>query len=801
MELLDYEKKHIDFLKDNAAEAALFLKRNDKFPLSKPCDIVLVGNGVRHTIKGGTGSGDVASRFFKTIEEAFKENGFNITSTKWLDSYDEFKNSTLNDYVKSTKKEAKKHKIMAAVYSMGYFEEEKNYSFDVNFEGEACIYVLSRNSGEGNDRRNIKGDVKLSDKEVKDILYLNKKHEKFMLVLNVGGVIDLTSVNEVSNILLLSQLGVVTSDILVDIVLGKANPTGKLTTTWAKPEDYPTYDNFGNLHDTYYKEGIYVGYRYFNTLNKNIIYPFGYGLSYTDFELKVTNKEYKENKLFVTCSVKNIGNYKGKEVVQAFVRKPNDKIDNPAIELCNYQKTKELLPGEKEESTFIININELGNYDEKMASYILFSGEYIIKVGASSVDLINVCKLVVKEDIVLEKLNNKCGKPGFNDLKLERKEEDYSSLDEFVVENNFDIKEVIYKKDTYTDPLIEKLSVSDLALITLGHHETGFASIVGASCKSVVGGAGETVLSIKEINKSLTMADGPAGLRLKHTYGIDKKGVYDISMDPFMEKMVLFLPKLSRPFIMPPKNRHGEIHHQYTTAIPIGTALAQSFNDEFVKACGRLVAEEMKLFKVDLWLAPALNIHRNILCGRNFEYYSEDPYLSGKIAAAMTSGVEENKGLGVTIKHLACNNQELNRNNNNSHISERALREIYLKGFELCIKESNPKAIMTSYNLINGVHASESYELINDILRCEWGYDGLVMTDWIKTGRSFCKKSIYPAPYASKNILAGNDLTMPGANADYKDIIKAYNKGLIKKEDLIYSASRIYRSIKRQKEL
>ena len=517
---------------------------------------------------------------------------------------------------------------------------------------------------------------------------------------------------------------------------------------------------------------------------------------------EVIRKEtIKENKLFVTCSVKNVGNYKGKEVVQAFVRKPNDKIDNPAIELCNYQKTKELLPGEKEEITLIININELGNYDEKMASYILFSGEYIIKVGASSVDLINVCKLVVKEDIVLEKLNNKCGKPSFNDLKLERKEEDYSSLDEFVVENIFDTKEVIYKKDTYTDPLIEKLSVTDLALITLGHHETGFASIVGASCKSVVGGAGETVLSIKEINKSLTMADGPAGLRLKHTYGIDKKGVYDISMDPFMEKMVLFLPKLSRPFIMPPKNRHGEIHHQYTTAIPIGTALAQSFNDEFVKACGRLVAEEMKLFKVDLWLAPALNIHRNILCGRNFEYYSEDPYLSGKIAAAMTSGVEENKGLGVTIKHLACNNQELNRNNNNSHISERALREIYLKGFELCIKESNPKAIMTSYNLINGVHASESYELINDILRCEWGYDGLVMTDWIKTGRSFCKKSIYPAPYASKNILAGNDLTMPGANADYKDIIKAYNKGLIKKEDLIYSASRIYRSIKRQKEL
>ena len=323
--------------------------------------------------------------------------------------------------------------------------------------------------------------------------------------------------------------------------------------------------------------------------------------------------------------------------------------------------------------------------------------------------------------------------------------------------------------------------------------------IVGSSCKHVLGGAGETVLSVRDIKESLTMADGPAGLRLKAEYGIDKKGTYDIVMDPIMEKMILFLPKIAKPFLLPKKNRKGEVHYQYTTAIPIGTALAQSFNDDYVKECGKIVAEEMKLFKVDLWLAPALNIHRNILCGRNFEYYSEDPYLSGKIAKAMVLGAESDNHLGATIKHFACNNQELNRNNNNSHISERALREIYLKGFEICIKEANPKALMTSYNLINGVHASESYELINDILRCEWNYSGLVMSDWIKSGRSFCKKSNYPAPFAANNILAGNDLTMPGATKDYEDIMKALKNGKLNKEDLVYSASRIYRSIKRQK--
>ena len=794
MELLDYEKKHIDFLKDNACECMLFLKKNDEFPISAPCSVVLVGNGSRNTIKGGTGSGDVKSRFFKSIEDALKEKGFNITSTKWMDEYDLFKKSTLKAYIKDTKKKARQNKIFPAVYSMGYFEEEKDYSINIDYDGDICLYVLSRNSGEGNDRRNIKGDVKLSNKEIEDILYLNKKHKKFMLVLNVGGVIDLSPILEVSNILLLSQLGVVTSDVLVDVILGNKNPSGKLSTTWAKPEDYPYFDEFGDLHDTYYKEGIYVGYRYFNTINKGIIFPFGYGLSYTNFKIDIIDKRYDKTKLFITCNVTNIGSLPGKEVLELYVTKPNDKIDNPYIELVGYKKTKLLKPNENEEITISIDFNDLGTYDEKTSSYLLQSGNYIFRVGNSSINLIDVCKCIIKEDIILKQLKNKCGKPQFNDLKLDRKEENHSNLDEFIIENVFTKEEIIYKKDEYTDPFIEKLSNSDLAKICIGHYDSSVASIVGASCKHVVGGAGETTLNVSSIESSITMADGPAGLRLKQTYGIDKKGVYDIAMDPMMEKMLLFFPRIIRPFLKPSKNRHGEIHHQYTTAIPIGTALAQSFNNDFVRKCGEIVAEEMKIFGVDLWLAPALNIHRNILCGRNFEYYSEDPYLSGMMALSMTKGVEAN-GLGVTIKHFACNNQETNRTNNNSHISERALREIYLKGFEICIKGSKPKALMTSYNLLNGIHTSESYELINDILRCEWKYDGLVMSDWIKSGRIFCKKSIYPAPYAANNILAGNDLTMPGSKKDYKNILNGLKKDIIKREDLIYSASRIYRAI------
>ena len=801
MELLDYEKQHIDFLKEKASECTLFLKRNNEFPLEEPTNIVLIGSGVRNTIKGGTGSGDVASRYFKNIEEAFTEAGFSITSTKWLDEYDEFKKNSKKDYIDDCKKKARSVHIMPVVYSMGFFEEEKNYDISCDYDGDACIYVLARNSGEGNDRRNIKGDVKLSDKEIEDILFLNNKFKKFMLVLNVGGVVDLSEVMEVSNILLLSQLGVVTSDVLVDIVLGKTNPSGKLTTTWAKAEDYPYFEEFGNRDDTFYKEGIYVGYRYFSTVDKKVLFPFGYGLSYTDFKLKILDVKHRGMILDVFVSVKNIGLYKGKEVIEAYVTKPNGVLDNPYLELCNYVKTKELKPDEDDVLTISIDFTKFVSYDEDRAVNLLQKGNYYIHVGTSVEDLVTVAKGILKEEVILEKLENKCFDKELKDFVPKRREiEDNNEVKEFILNPSEVIKKVIeYKQDEYVDPLMEELSDNDLAYVCVGHYKNGLAAIVGSSCEHVVGGAGETVLRIPSIKHSLTMADGPAGLRLIQEYGVDKKGTYNTTLDPMMEKMLDFLPKLARPFIMPPKRRKGEIHHQYTTAIPIGTALAQSFNDDFVRECGELVASEMKMFGVDLWLAPALNIHRNILCGRNFEYYSEDPYVSGRVAIAMTKGVEEDNSIGVTIKHFACNNQEFNRNNNNSHVSERALREIYLKGFELCIKETNPKAIMTSYNLLNGVHTSESYELVNDILRCEWGYDGLVMTDWIASGRSFCKESVYPAPYASNNILAGNDLTMSGSPKDYKDIMKALKEGKLSRSDLVHSASRIYRSVLRQK--
>ena len=249
----------------------------------------------------------------------------------------------------------------------------------------------------------------------------------------------------------------------------------------------------------------------------------------------------------------------------------------------------------------------------------------------------------------------------------------------------------------------------------------------------------------------------------------------------------------------PKLKRNTILKEQYTTAIPIGTAVAQSFNEKFAEVCGDIVGKEMEIFNIDLWLAPALNIHRHILCGRNFEYYSEDPLVSGKIAAAITRAVQAHKGKAVTIKHYAVNNQETNRYNSSSNVSERALREIYLRGFEICIREAEPLALMTSYNLLNGIHTNEHVGLCYDVLRKEFGYEGLIMTDWEVSAMPKGKNK-YRDPDAAKCAMAGNNMYMPGSKGDYKKVLKALKDGTLDKETLKKSASRIYEMVHKLKD-
>ena len=799
-EMAEYEKNHIQFLRDSAAECTLFLKKNEEFPIEKPTSVLLIGSGARNTLKGGLGSGDVESRYFTTCEQGLENAGFTITTKRWLDEYPKLKDLKHSEYVDYVLGMAEKYKAHPIDMAEGVVFPEVEYDLEITEEeqkADIAIYVLGRNSGEGMDRRVVKGEVLLTDREIKDILYLNEKFKKFMLVLNVYGVIDLVPVKEVSNILLLSQLGVVTGDILADIILGKANPSGKLATTWAKMEDYKFLNDFGGLDDTKYVEGVYVGYRYFNSAGVKPLYPFGFGQSYTNFEIKKINFMNKKNdQILIKVSVKNTGKFKGKEVVQVYVSPSQENADKPYQSLVTFKKTNEIEPNGEVLNILSFKLSDVARYDEKNAYYILDKGKYIVRVGNSSENTKVFGYINLEEDVVIEKLKNIDAKTDFEDYKPEIiYKDDLTDVEEIKLsKDSFKVKTIDYNYKFKTHSEVEKLNDEVLSRICVANfREEGEVYV-----DKVVGEAGESTSKVFGLSKYFTMVDGPAGLRIAKKYGVDENGSYRLCPNLLEDYMSDFYTEEELKHVDTYENnkeRKGEVHYQFATALPSATSLAQSFNEAFVEKCGDLVGEEMDIFNVQLWLAPALNIHRNILCGRNFEYYSEDPLISGKMAGAMTKGVQSHKNRGTTIKHLACNNQEFNRKNSNSVVSERAMREIYLKGFKIAIEESHPIALMTSYNLINGMHSSQNKQLLIDVLRSEWKYSGLIMSDWIYSNFTAYKVSKHPAQNAMDNIKGGNNLHMGGDKNDYLLLVNSLKEGKLTRDDLLQCASKVYETI------
>lgn len=805
MEPNDYEIRHNTFLRENGAGCALFLKRDETFPLAEPGPVALYGSGARRTIKGGTGSGEVNSRFSVSVEEGLINAGFTITTTKWLDEYDAVRERAYEEFVKKVRKDARKHHVLAIVEGMGRVMPEPAYALPISGVGETAIYVLSRISGEGSDRAPVDGDIKLTPTEIRDILIANLKYQNFMLVLNTGGPVDLTPViNDVENILVLSQLGVETGDILADIVLGKSDPSGKLTTTWTKWEDYPKIGGFGDKNDTKYEEGIYVGYRYFDSLFVTPLFPFGFGLSYTDFVLSEPSASVDGSKVTVKVNVSNTGRFPGREVVQVYLSAPRGRLDKPYQDLCAFVKTPPLSAGAMRAVSLSFNLSDMASYDTENSRWILEAGDYIVRVGDSSANTLPAAVLHLEEDVITLVTRACFGESGFTDyesLRIDR-EEDLGETERIEIDPKaFTTQEVAYDAEPEIAEEIAKLTDEQLAAFGIGEYGKGglIGSVIGEASVHVAGAAGETTNILEKRGYPvLVMSDGPAGLRLSREYYIDAEGKRHSLGETFPATMMDFMPKalLLITDRMAKKQQEqivGPIHEQYATAIPIGTAIAQSFDLDFAEKCGDIVGSEMELFGVDLWLAPALNIHRSILCGRNFEYYSEDPIVSGLFAAAVTKGVQSHPGRGVTIKHYAANNQETNRYNSNSRVSERAMREIYLKGFGICVRESQPKTVMTSYNLLNGTHTAERRDLIEDVLRAEFGFKGVVMTDWVVNGGTMDKSSKYLAPTPYKVAAAGNDLYMPGSKKDYENLLKALQNGKISRRTLEINASRIYR--------
>ena len=809
MKMEAYEKEHLKRVRKYLAECAVLLKSNGDFPLEAPGRIAAFGSGVRHTIKGGTGSGDVNSRFTVNVETGLEKSGFTLVTKGWLNDYDEILEQSKKDFIADIKAQARKAHMPAVMFGMGAVMPEPEYELPLDGDADTAVYVLARISGEGNDRTDAEGDIRLTQTEIRDILALKEKYPKFMLVLNTGGVVDLSPVLEVENILYLSQLGADTGLALAQILLGKQNPSGKLASTWAAWEDYPTLGEFGDIDETRYYEGVYVGYRYFDTAGVKPLFPFGYGLSYTSFAVENTGISLDGETVTVTASVENTGAYAGKEVVQVYVSKPEGLLDQPYQVLAGWKKTAALLPGEAESAAVTFPMSSLASYDTAAAAWVLEAGDYIVRAGTSSADTEIAGVIRLADRITVKKVKNLLGMPDFSDWKPEKGEAEALPEDTPVLTleaSSIVTEETDYDLPEPVEPFVETLSDEELMYLVLGSFDPkgGFASIVGNASQSVAGAAGETTNQLLDQGlPALVMADGPAGLRLNREYTVSKKGAVQAVGNTLPASMAEYLPGIANYFMehfMSHKPKAGEtVYEQYCTAIPIGTAIAQSWNTELAELLGDMVGEEMERFGVDLWLAPALNIRRSVRCGRNFEYYSEDPLISGRMAGAITEGVQKHPGRGTTIKHFAANNQETNRLGSNSQVSERAMREIYLKGFEICVRETQPLALMTSYNLLNGTHTSERRDLTMDILRAEWGYEGIVMTDWV-INTMMSPKSVHPGAVAPKVVKAGGDLFMPGQKGDFAKLKKAFAAGELSREDMEKCASRVVRMIWKMKE-
>lgn len=805
-----------------ASEGMVLLENHDgALPMAKSGNVAVFGVGAYKTVKGGTGSGDVNNRYTVTVRQGLENAGYTVTTSSGYWS------------AMTSAYDAKYGSGPAPLLGppVDYSSVEQQLTTDTvkpTAPTDTAIFVVARNAGEGADRSAGPGDYLLTDTEKSDIALIGKTYRHVVVVLNVGGVMDTSFYKDINagekdpaggtaidSLLLMSQPGEEAGNALVEVLNGAVDPSGHLTDTWAsKYSYYPASATFGandgNTTTEPYNEGIYVGYRYFDSFYKAINpadpasvvdYPFGYGLSYTNFKINVQSVQADARTVSVRAKVTNTGAASGKDVVQVYFSAPQTGVDKPYQELAGSGKTDELAPGQSQTLTIAYDTTQMSSFDTAKSAYVLDAGEYAVRVGDSSRNTHVAARLDLNRSVVTELVNQELDATSTNDLHSdsanfysypgEQKElataprqrldardfgtkDDRSPYEQKVsvpssspyyaidgspissttayvnpAQSNWEGTGAPYapkagetvqpitpnagatlydvaKGEVSMKQFVAGLSVTQLANIVEG---LGFSPAADAlaSTPSAVGAAGYTTANYESLGiPGMTLSDGPAGLRITQQIPTN-----------------------------PPT-------YQWATAWPVGTMLAQTWNRDLVRQVGVAIGKEMREYGATLWLAPGMNIHRDPLNGRNFEYYSEDPLIAGLTAAATTAGVQSNPGVGVTLKHFAENSQEANRNADNAVVSERALREVELKAFQYAVESAQPMAIMSSYNKINGTWSSKNYDLLTDVLRGEWGFKGLVMTDW--GGEHGAVDTMY----------AGNDLIEPGGTPD--EVVAATKK-------------------------
>lgn len=779
-----------------ATEGIVLLENKGVLPLSAG-KIALYGAGAARTIKGGTGSGEVIERHAVSIREGMKNRGFEIVTERWLERYDALWEQEREVFIAGMRRKLKKFntemlaEMLAADYRYPYGDAIRES--DLSDETDICVYVLSRQSGEGSDRR--QEDFRLSDTERAHLQVCAEHYKHIILIVNTGASFDISFVKDFSAIkavVFACQLGQEAGNALADVLIGKVNPSGKLAATWARSyEDIPFADEYSymgkDLNHAAYSEGIYVGYRYYDSFGVEPGYAFGYGLSYTDFEITTSAVKAEGTRVKVIVCVKNNGTeWAGKETVQLYVSAPAGKLEKEYQSLAAFAKTELLQPGESQKLELTFDMKQLASYDEATASMILEPGDYILRVGNSSRNTVVCAVAELTETVTVSKHRNLCvAKEPVQKLHRESKPEavdaERITVDAAAFQTNIiDYAEVCPEEDLKVTDMLRKLSVQEqikfCAGIGLLGGETGF---------TLPGAVGNTTSEFWKLGiPNATFCDGPAGIRIQRRSTVTKKGAVkpvDGAISIY-EYLPTFLQKLM--YGNPAKEK---MIYQYVTSFPVATAMAQTWNLPLMEKIGQAVSNEMTEYGVVFWLAPALNIIRNPLCGRNYEYYSEDPLVSGKMSAAVTRGVQATPGNYVTIKHYAANNQEENRYYVSSDMDERTLREIYLRGFEIAVKEAKPKALMTAYNRINDVYCPANPELVDMILRREWDFDGIVMTDWLSTGEDRAQNV--------ECIASGTDLIMPGGKGVWKELAKANKDGRLSADDVRRAAYNVLKLV------
>lgn len=736
--VLDFEKYTAKARQAVAEGQVLLLNQNHVLPLPKGSHVAVFGRMQLHYYKSGTGSGGMVNVNKVTgILEALEESEDVQVYEPLVDVYREWEKDHPFDEGVGWGNEPWSQEEMELNEALVEEAAEKN---------EYAIVILARTAGEDKDNKMLEGAYCLTSIEEDMLQKVRKSFAKMIVLLNTGNIMDMSFMDQYrpDAVMYVWQGGMIGGFGTVDVLTGKVCPSGRLSDTIAaQMSDYPADPYFGGLEQNLYVEDIYVGYRYFESAAKSkVLYPFGFGLSYTTFSMEADGFSYAENQVSFVMKVTNTGSAAGKEVVQVYAKAPLGKLGKPARVLIDFKKTKELMPGECETLTFAIPTSVFASYNEVSTAgmpvgWVLEAGEYTIYAGGNVRDAYAVGSFTLDELQIVEECRSALAPTtAFKRMKMTAANEHAEAAGVYEVAMEEVPLRVVSPEEKRNAELPESYEMTGDRGIKLADVKAGkatldefVAQLTEEELASIVRGEGMgspkvtagTAAAFGGVTKSLLEKgipcgccdDGPSGMRL------------DSGMKAF--------------------------------SLPNGTLLACTFNTQLNEELYAFTAVEMIKNRVDILLGPGMNIHRHPLNGRNFEYFSEDPLLTGKIAAAQVRGL---KSAGVTgsLKHFCGNNQETRRHTSNSIISERALREIYLRGFEIAVKEAKADAVMTTYGPVNGIWTSSNYDLVTDILRKQWGFEGVAMTDW---WAYVCREGDKPAKTDFATMVkAQNDLYM-----------------------------------------